>query len=111
MLQVHQIVLTDAQVNEVNSSTSTYPAFYSAYLDTHFGDMDKALEMNLHQHVADISTDDLETAFMVMNRWNDVDEKLVHRLAPLHSLSVGDILVKEDGTRHVVAHCGFKQLN
>lgn len=114
MLKVFQIVLTDSQIDEVNNNQDAMPAFYSRYLKTTFSpkadDVNTAVEAGDYQHVADVSVDDLETGFAVMNRWNEVDEKLVRRLAPLHSMSVGDIVEKADGTRHVVAAFGFEQI-
>ena len=49
-----------------------------------------------------------------MNRWNDVDEKLVRRYKPLHSMSVGDILLTNFPTQryeqYAVAPVGFSPL-
>lgn len=61
-----------------------------------------------YEHVANVKDDDLEAAFMVMNRWTNADEALVERLAPLHSLSVGDVVVDETGKAHLVASFGFE---
>ena len=115
MINVYQITLTDAQVNEINSA-ATAPDYFTAYRTaTLTGDVYPAWNMGLYDHVADVSVDDLETAFMVMNRWDDVDEKLVKRLKPLHSMSVGDIVINKDlapdkYTEYAVAPVGFSPL-
>lgn len=110
MLKVYQIVFTKDQVDAINSESPT-PLFYRAYLDTMLGKMDKALTLNLHQHVADVATDDLEDAFRIMNVWSATDEAKVTRHSDLHSLSVGDILEKEDGSWWVVASAGFEEIS
>ena len=110
MINVYQINFTSQQVNEINDPSTPEPDYYTAYLKTTFrADVHEAWNMGLYKHVADVSTDDLETAFAVMNRWNDVDEKLVRRLEPLHSMSVGDIVMNKDKA-YVVAPVGFNPL-
>ena len=46
-----------------------------------------------------------------MNRWNEVDEKLVRRLGNVmvHSMSVGDVVMNKDKA-YVVAPVGFNPL-
>ena len=38
-------------------------------------------------------------------------EELIERFAPMHSLSVGDIVEGTDGVKHVVADFGFKKVD
>ena len=112
MINVYQINFTSQQVNEINDPSTPEPDYYTAYLKTTFrADVHEAWNMGLYKHVADVSTDDLETAFAVMNRWNDVDEKLVRRLGNVmvHSMSVGDIVMNKDKA-YVVAPVGFNPL-
>ena len=111
MINVYQINFTDQQVDQINDPSTPEPDYYKAYLKTLFhADVHEAWHMGLYQHVADVSTDDLDTAFAVMNRWNHVDEKLVRRHGPLHSMSVGDIVMNKDKA-HVVAPVGFNPLD
>jgi hypothetical protein len=122
MINVYQINFTDQQVDQINDPSTPEPDYYKAYLKTTFradtcgeGDLfvagvHEAWHMGLYQHVADVSTDCLDTAFAVMNRWNAVDEKLVRRHRPLHSMSVGDIVVN-NGSAYAVAQFGFNPLN
>jgi len=106
-MKVYQIVLNNDDVNEINSG-GEYPAKYTAYLDASMkGDI---VSFGHYEHVANVDTTDLDDAFKVMNRWAPEDEDRVERLAPLHSLSVGDILETNDGHRHLVAGCGFTQI-
>ena len=115
MINVYQINFTTEQVNEINYG-ATYPDYYNAYMKTVWdGDVYEAWDKGLYEHVADVSVDDLETAFAVMNRWNSVDEKLVKRHKPLHSMSVGDIIIKKDlaparYTEYAVAPVGFSPI-
>jgi len=60
--------------------------------------------------VATVDTTDLDEAFAIMNRWTDSDEAKVTRLAPLHSLSVGDILETDDGKFYLVDDWGFEEI-
>ena len=112
MINVYQINFTSQQVNEINDPSTPEPDYYRAYLKTTFrADVHEAWDMGLYKHVADVSTDDLETAFAVMNRWNEVDEKLVRRLGNVmvHSMSVGDVVMNKDKA-YVVAPVGFNPL-
>lgn len=111
MINVYQINFTDQQVDQINDPSTPEPDYYRAYLKTTFrADVHEAWHMGLYQHVADVSTDCLDTAFAVMNRWNSVDEKLVRRHGPLHSMSVGDI-VYNNGSAYAVAQFGFNPLD
>lgn len=60
-----------------------------------------------YSNVAIVETDNLETAFHLMNVWND--ESRVTRLSKLHSMSVGDI-VEQDGTYWMVDGVGFSEV-
>lgn len=62
-----------------------------------------------YRHVADVLTDDPEHAFSLMNQWDAPDAIVQHGL-PVHSLSVGDILVKDDGTALMVDSVGFNNI-
>ena len=72
--------------------------------ESKFFDLDKHL--GSYEHVADLDTDDLQKAFEIGNIG---PEEAYTRYKPMHSLSVGDILVK-DGVAHIVADFGFDKL-
>lgn len=46
-------------------------------------------------HVANVDTACPDEAFHIMNLWGEENEEKVTRIGPLHSLSVGDVLVDE----------------
>lgn len=102
---VFQINLTNEQVNEVNTSKD-YPAFYKAYLDTTFRPTQESVlaARGMYEQVAVIEAADLEGVFHIGNMG---PEEKITRLAPMHSVSVGDVVVDEDGNAFVVASFGF----
>jgi len=67
------------------------------------------LQENLDKyvHVADLDTSSLDDAFTIGNIG---PEDKYTRHAPMHSVSVGDILVDETGQAHVVATFGFDEI-
>lgn len=56
--------------------------------------------------VCEIEADDLEEVFHIGNMG---PEERIKRLAPMHSVSVGDI-VECDGTKHMVDGFGFAEI-
>jgi len=61
-------------------------------------------------NVAEINCNDLNEAWVIMNRYSPEDQEKITYLAPSHSLSIGDILVK-DNVEYVVGVIGFPKLN
>ena len=61
-----------------------------------------------YEHVADLDASDLNEAFQIGNIG---PEEAYTRFKPMHSVSVGDILVTEDNTVHIVANYGFDKLD
>lgn len=59
--------------------------------------------------VAIIDANDLEDAFTISNLGEE--EHLIERLAPMHSLSVGDILIDEENKVFVVNTFGFTEID
>ena len=105
MYQVHQIVLT--------------PDYTPVQLNAHrevmcFGS--KGYKPDEHRehynYVANVEANNPEHAFHVMNRWTESDEARVTRHAPLHSLSVGDVLIDfETGKAVMVDSYGFADID
>ena len=58
-------------------------------------------------HVANIATDDLDMAYEIGNIGPEGD---INRIRDMHSISIGDILVKDNGETFVVARAGFDQI-
>ena len=57
-----------------------------------------------YKPVADIFTEDFDGVFEIGNIG---PEKQIIRKAPMHSVSVGDVIVREDGVTKFVAPFGF----
>lgn len=97
MIKVYQMP------SEVIEATDAFPMFYGKgrLFD---------LEANIQHyvHVADLDVEDLNEAFEVGNIG---PEEKYTRYQRMHSVSVGDILVKESGDTFVVAGFGFDQID
>jgi hypothetical protein len=106
MIKVYQIRLTDAEVDAINRDESFPKA--KAFFDREFDRLFKAENFQYYTHVANVHTNDMEDAFRAMNLWEQPEQ--VDRLGPCSSMSVGDILELEDGSRHRVASFGFTAL-
>ena len=108
---VLQINLTDAQVAEVNASgDEAYPEFYSKYLrTTNFPKPEAILKaFDMYKPVAKIEADSLEGVFHIGNVG---PEENIERIAPMHSLSVGDLVFDPNtGIYHYVDSFGFGEL-
>jgi hypothetical protein len=63
--------------------------------------------LDKYVHVADLDAETLNEAFEVGNIG---PEEKYTRYARMHSVSVGDILVDENGQAHVVARFGFDKI-
>ncbi|MFZ9071130.1 MAG: hypothetical protein ACO2Z7_07680 [Burkholderiaceae bacterium] len=105
---VYQINFTDEQENEINTSESR-PAFYLTYLDTIMSPTDEAIAAarDMYKKVAVIEADSFDGVFQVGNIG---PEQNIERLAPMHSLSVGDIIVADAGEAVYVAPYGFNPI-
>lgn len=95
---VYQINLTDEQYDN--------PELRNIYLDTimnpDFDAIAKARDM--YEPVADIEAEAFDHVFEIGNIG---PEENIVRKAPMHSISVGDIIVREDGLTKFVAPFGF----
>ncbi len=107
MIKVYQIQLTDAEIAAINRGEETEKS--KAYFARSFERTFKPEMFEHYTHVVNVFTDDMETAFNVMNMWED--ESMVERIGPCcSSMSVGDILELEDGSKYRCASFGFKRL-
>lgn len=106
---VKQIILSDELVAKVNDPDTKTPAAYYMYLNAiDDGNIWDAWAADMFTDVALIEAEDLEDVFRIGNIG---PEDNIQRLAPMHSVSVGDIVVDEDGNMHVVARYGFKSFD
>ncbi len=107
MIKVYQIQLTNAEVDIINTDGEWTPRI-KAFFDRSFDSKFKSENFQYYDHVANVAGDDMEKTFELMNLWND--ESKVQRLGPCSSMSVGDILEMEDGSRYRCASMGFDQI-
>jgi hypothetical protein len=110
---VYQIQLTSAQRNLVNESGdfNAVPAFAAKnkmnmdFSGNKIGGLaSDAFEAGYYTHVANIEAADYNDCFEVGNIGPDQN---IERLGRMSSLSVGDVIVAEDGTVVVIAPMGF----
>jgi hypothetical protein len=99
---VFQINLSDAQYDN--------NAVRELYLDTIMSPTDKAVAAarDLYEKVAVIEADSFDGVFEVGNIG---PEQNIERLAPMHSISVGDIILADSGEVVYVAPFGFNPIN
>ena len=106
MIKVYQIQLTDAELDAFNRGARSEKS--KAYLSRMFDGTLKPEIFQFYDHVANVYAADMDDAYRLMNLWED--EALVERLGPCSSMSVGDILELEDGSKYRVASFGFAAL-
>ena len=111
--KLYQIHLTDAEVDKVNAEGHNSVPKHLTKIDMSFAKNDtgslakKAMDNNWYTHVSNITADSMEKVFEIGNIG---PEENIERLAPMYSVSVGDIVEDEDGNKSVVASFGFKEV-
>jgi hypothetical protein len=111
---IYQIQITAAQRKTINESKNDFdsvPAF-AAKIKMKMADADKigglasdAFDAGYYTHVANITAEDFDDCFEVGNVGpDDQIERITVRMS---SLSVGDVIVAEDGTVAVIDPVGF----
>jgi hypothetical protein len=116
LYQIFQIMLSDAEVDLINSTgdfNSVPKKKLKLDMDMNFkGDniaelATEALEKGYYVHVSNITANDLNDVFKTGNIG---PEENIARFAPMHSISVGDLIVDESGVKSIVAPMGFVEL-
>jgi hypothetical protein len=111
--KIFQIKLTDAEVDLINEKGHDSVHKQSLKLDMNLRKNDTgriaadAFNRGYYTHVSNITADSLEGVFHVGNVG---PEENIERIAPMHSLSVGDIVEDGSGAMSVVAGYGFKDV-
>jgi hypothetical protein len=103
---LYQFVLTNEMIDEVNTpDRKEYPDFYKKYMDVTWKPTAEAIlaAKEYFVKVAEIDARNFEDVFTVGNVG---PEGQINRLAPMHSISVGDVVVC-DGVAKFVAPMGF----
>jgi hypothetical protein len=109
---VYQIQLTDAEFDLINEkghdAVPANVARLNMTMDYSGNRIEKlaydAFEAGYYTHVANIEANNLNQVFDIGNIG---PMKSIERIAPMSSVSVGDIIVDEDGQMTVVAPVGF----
>lgn len=108
VFHVYQPTLTNKQVNELNGPNGGWDAKpeFAAYAKLTFGtktadDVYELLNIDgaigLYTHVGDIEADGLEQAFLIGNSGLGPMDERITTYTSMRSVSVGDILVADDG--------------
>ena len=107
---VWQIQYSDADIEAINAGETNAKREAKMEMDFDFSGhkigvfADKALEAGLYTHVSNIEADSANQVFEIGNIG---PESAITRFSRMHSLSVGDIIVDEEGQVIVVAPIGF----
>ena len=78
-----------------------------SYTEAMFGNVVIGMKHECYTKVAEIVAEDLDHVFEVGNIG---PEENIERFHPMYSVSVADIIVDEDGNKHVVASLGFEEV-
>ena len=110
--QIHQVQLTDAEVDKINAEGHDAVERHAMKLKMSFSDdaggiASRMYGQGFYDHVANITADSLEGVFYTGNMG---PEENIERLAQMSSVSVGDLVIAENGDKHVVANTGFKEV-
>ena len=106
LLQNQALNTYHKEINKLgwDAAMKQYPAV-EAHMAVSMRDKNFTMEMmQFYTHVADINTNDLEEAFHIHNV--QIENKII-RYGRQHSMSVGDVLVDNDGKVFLCADVGF----
>ena len=103
---VYQFVLSDSMIDEVNSSESQRPVFYEKYLNVTWKPTAESI-LEAKEYFKKVATIEAENFGQVFEIGNIGPEENITRHDRMHSVSVGDVIVREDGTAKFVDRIGF----
>jgi len=107
LIKVFQIVIDRDLSDLINREGWDCHVKAKSYLLAQDGDARIALQNGCYTHVANIVADDINHAF---EAGNIGPEDRIERLAQMRSVSVGDILVDDEGA-WLVMPVGYKEVN
>ena len=111
--KLYQIHLTDAEVDKVNAEGHNSVPKHLTKLDMSFAKNNvgslakKAMDNNWYTHVSNITADSMEKVFEIGNIG---PEENIERLAPMFSVSVGDVVEDPSGKKFVCASFGWNEV-
>jgi hypothetical protein len=103
---VFQFQLNDEDEALANSQGWDASLKLKTYMNVRFGKW-APIAHKYYEPVADIEATDLEQVFDIGNIG---PESAITRRAPMHSVSVGDVILSEEGDMHLVASIGFTKI-
>ncbi len=111
--KVLQIQLTDSEVDMINEGVEVrkYVLKRNMFGKTVVPNATKAMDLGYYDHVLTIDGDKLEDVFYIGNFMDDrnLDKVQVH--GTFSSVSVGDVIIDENGLAFVVDMYGFEMLH
>ena len=104
--KVFQFQLNDEDTDLVNAQGWDASEKLQAYMAVRLGRW-APVAHKYYDLVAEIEATDLEQVFDIGNIG---PESAITRLAPMHSVSVGDVVLDPQGDMHLVASMGFTKI-
>lgn len=104
--KVFQFQLSDEDTDLVNAKGWDASPKLKAYMNVRFGKW-APIAHKYYELVAEIEAVSLAQVFDIGNIG---PESAITRRAPMHSVSVGDIIMNEQGDMHLVASVGFTKI-
>ena len=110
--KLFQIHLTDAEYNKINAEGHNSVEKHLTKIDMSFSDdpgalAKKAFDNAWYTHVSNITADSIEKVFEIGNIG---PEENIERLAPMFSVSVGDVVEDPSGKKFVCASFGWNEV-
>ena len=110
--KVFQIQLTDAEVDMVNEGVQVRKHVLKTHM---FGkkvvpNAAKAMELGYYDHVMTVDAKNLEDVYAIGNFMHDRDLEKVQVHGTFSSVSMGDVVVDENGWGFVVDMFGYEML-
>ena len=107
IFSVYQIVIDNHLSDLINKEGWDCHVKALAYKEAMFGNVVIGMKHDCYTKVAEIVADDLDHVFEVGNIG---PEENIERLAPMYSVSVGDVVENETGDQFVCASFGWKEV-
>jgi hypothetical protein len=106
VFKVYQINFTNEQAKQINERDPAIQEDFNLYLNTIVFPKVEAIEAaaKLYKPACEIFAANLDHVYEIGNIG---PENEIKRLGPMHSISVGDIIVDEKGDAHYVDSFGF----
>ena len=110
--KIYQVQLTDSEVELINDQGHNAVERHRMKIDMSFSDdiagiASRMYGQGYYDYAGKITADSLEDVFEIGNIGPEANIERVNRMS---SVSVGDLVIAENGDKHVVASFGFKEV-